>query len=77
MNKDMKIGYNICGQRLNEEIDTMIDEVHKAYMNHTNEDAKVRLDAQMKILLVLKDKIENAIADVSLEGDNEKGEQNN
>ena len=77
MNKDMKIGYNICGQRLNEEIDIMIDEVHKAYMNHTNEDAKVRLDAQIKILWNFKDKIENAIADVSLEGDNEKCEQNN
>jgi hypothetical protein len=32
MNDDMKYGYNVCGQRLNEEIDTMIDEVHNAYM---------------------------------------------
>lgn len=63
MNEDMKLGYNMCGQRLNEEIDTMIDEVHNAYMNHTNEDAKVRLDAQMKILWNFKDKIENAIVD--------------
>ena len=63
MNEDMKLGYNMCGQRLNEEIDTMIDEVHNAYMNHTDEDAKVRLDAQMKILWQFKDKIENAIVD--------------
>ena len=56
-------GYKMCGQRLNEEIDTMIDEVHKAYMNHTNEEAKIRLDAQMKILWSFKDKIENAIVD--------------
>lgn len=32
MNEDMKLGYNVCGQRLNEEIDTMIDEIHSAYM---------------------------------------------
>lgn len=63
MNEDMKLGYNMCGQRLNEEIDTMIDEIHNVYMNHTDEDAKVRLDAQMKILWNFKDKIENAIAD--------------
>lgn len=63
MNEDMKLGYNMCGQRLNEEIDTMIDEIHNAYMNHTDEDAKVRLDTQMKILWNFKDKIENAIAD--------------
>ena len=65
MNEDMKYGYNVGCQRLNEEIDTMIDEIHNAYMNHTNEDAKARLDAQMKILWSFKDKIENAIADVS------------
>jgi len=63
MNEDMKLGYNMCGQRLNEEIDTMIDEIHNAYMNHTDENAKIRLDAQMKILWNFKDKIENAIAD--------------
>ena len=63
MNEDMKLGYNMCGQRLNEEIDAMIDEIHNAYMNHTDEDAKVRLDAQMKILWNFKDKIENAIVD--------------
>lgn len=42
MNDDMKYGYNVCGQRLNEEIDTMIDEVHNAYMNNTDENAKER-----------------------------------
>lgn len=63
MNDDMKCGYNICGQRLNEEIDTMIDEVHNAYMNNTDESAKERLNAQIKILWKVKDKIENAICD--------------
>lgn len=56
MNEDMKRGYNICGQKINNEIDTMIDEVHSAYMCSTDEDAKVRLDAQMKILWSIKDK---------------------
>lgn len=64
MNKAMRNGYKICGQRLNEEIDTMIDEIHNSYMNSNDEDAKVRLDAQMKILWNFKDRIENAIADV-------------
>lgn len=63
MNEDMRFGYNMCGQRLNEEIDTMIDEIHNAYMNSNDEDAKVRLDAQIKILWNFKDKIENAIVD--------------
>ena len=63
MNEDMRIGYNMCCQRLNEEIDTIIDEIHNAYMNSNDEDAKVRLDAQMKILWNFKDRIENAIVD--------------
>ena len=63
MNDDMKYGYYICGQRLNVEIDTMIDEVHNAYMNNTDESAKERLDAQIKILWKVKDKIENVICD--------------
>lgn len=63
MNEDMRIGYNMCCQRLNEEIDTIINEIHNAYMNSNDEDAKVRLDAQMKILWNFKDRIENAIVD--------------
>lgn len=63
MNEDMKYGYNICGQRLNEEIDTMIDEVHNAYIKSTDEDAKNRLDAQIKILWNYKSRIEDALAD--------------
>ena len=59
----MKYGYNLCGQRLNDEIDTMIDEIHSAYMNSTDENAKIRLDAQMKILWSFKSRIEDAIAD--------------
>ena len=59
----MKYGYNLCGQRLNDEIDTMIDEIHSAYMNSTDENAKIRLDAQMKILWNFKNRIEDAIAD--------------
>ena len=63
MNEDMKLAYNVCGQRLNEEIDTVIDEIHSSYMRSTDERTKDRLDAQMKILWNFKDKIENAIAD--------------
>lgn len=63
MNEDMKYGYNVCGQRLNEEIDTMIDEIHSAYMRNTDERTKDRLDSQIKILWNFKDRIENAIAD--------------
>lgn len=63
MNEDMKYGYNVCGQRLNEEIDTMIDEIHSAYMRSTNEESKSKLDAQMSILWKFKDRIENAIVD--------------
>lgn len=63
MNKDMKYGYNVCGQRLNEEIDTMIDEINNAYMNSTDEDTKIRLDAQIKVLWNFKSHIEDAIAD--------------
>jgi hypothetical protein len=63
MNDDMKYGYNVYGQHLNEEIDTMIDEVHNAYMNNTDENAKERLDTQIKILWKVKDKIENTICD--------------
>lgn len=67
MNEDMKYGYNVCGQRLNEEIDTVIDEIHSAYMNSTDEKTKDRLDAQMKILWNFKSRIEDAIADEKLE----------
>ena len=63
MNEDMKYGNNICGQRLNEEIDTMIDEVHNAYMKSTEEKKKNRLDAQIKILWNYKSRIEDALAD--------------
>ena len=63
MNEDMKYGYNVCGQRLNEEIDTMIDEIHSAYMRSTDDRARDRLDAQTKILWNVKDSIENAIVD--------------
>lgn len=64
MNKeDIKYGYNVCGSRLNEEIDTMIEELHNAYMNNTNEILKGKLDAQIKVLYCFKDKIENAIID--------------
>ena len=63
--EDMKYGYIICGQKLNEEIDTMIDEVHSAYMRSTNENAKNRLDAQMKILWIVKSHIEDALIEIN------------
>ena len=63
MSEDMKYGYNVGCQRLNEEIDTMIDEIHNAYMRSTDEMTKNKLDAQMSILWKFKDRIENAIVD--------------
>ena len=64
MNRDMRIGYIMCSQRLNEEIDIISDKIHNDYMNSNDEDIKIRLDAQMKILWNFKDKIENAIIDI-------------
>ena len=65
MNDDMKYGYNICGQRLMDKIDTMIEEIHGAYMRQTDENAKNRLDAQIKILWMVMSHIEDALADIS------------
>lgn len=66
MNEDMKYGYNICGQRINDEIDTMIEEIiHRAYMIQTDENVKNRLDAQIKILWTVKSHVEDALADIS------------
>lgn len=65
MNEDMKYGYNICGQRINDEIDTMIEEIHRAYMIQTDENVKNRLDAQIKILWTVKSHIEDALADIT------------
>ncbi len=64
MNEDMKYGYIVCGQML-EEIDDMIDEVHSAYMKSANENAKNRLDAQMKILWIVKSHIEDALVEIN------------
>lgn len=58
----MKNKYILFGQQLNEELDTMIDEVHSAYMRNTDENAKVRLDAQIKILWNVKSRVEDMIA---------------
>jgi hypothetical protein len=65
MNEDMKYGYNICGQRINDEIDTMIEEIHRAYMIQTDENVKNRLDAQIKILWTVKSHVEDALADIA------------
>ena len=51
----------VCVQRLDEEIDTMIDEIHDAFMNSIDEVEKIKLDAQMKILWSIKFRIEDAI----------------
>ena len=53
MNDDMKYGYNVCGQRLNEEIDTMIDEVHNAYMNNTDENTRSNALAPIPVFVNL------------------------
>ena len=73
MNDDIKIGYNIACNGLNEDIDTMIDELHNAYMRQTDEKVKDRLDAQIKILWSFKSRIEDCIVEgIGREGnDNE------
>lgn len=48
--EDIKTGYILCAESIREQIDEMIDELHNTYINHTNEKAKERLDAQIKIL---------------------------
>lgn len=63
MNDDIKLGYNIACNGLNEDIDTMIDELHDAYMRQTEEKVKNRLDAQIKILWSFKSRIEDCIAE--------------
>lgn len=63
MNDDIKLGYNIACNGLNEDIDTMIDELHDAYMRQTDERVKDRLDAQIKILWSFKSRIEDCIAE--------------
>ena len=63
MNEDMKFGCNVGLQRINEELDTMIDEIHNVYMRSTDERTKDRLDAQMSILWNVKSRVEDAIAD--------------
>ena len=65
MNEDMKFGYNVFGQGMIEEIDTMINELNNAFMRSTDTIAKVRLDSKMKILWIIKDKVENALADIT------------
>lgn len=73
MNDDIKLGYNIACNGLNEDIDTMIEELHNAYMRQTDEKVKDRLDAQIKILWSFKSRIEDCIAEgIGREGnDNE------
>lgn len=61
MNDDIKLGYNIACNGLNEDIETMIDEIHDAYMRQTDEKVKDRLDAQIKILWSFKSRIEDCI----------------
>ena len=75
MNRDMRIGYIMCGQRLNEEIDITIDKIHNAYMNSNDKDTKTRLDAQMKILWNFKDRIENAIVDIYTQQEGKDNEE--
>lgn len=73
MSDDIKLGYNIACNGLNEDIDTMIEELHNAYMRQTDEKVKDRLDAQIKILWSFKSRIEDCIAEgIGREGnDNE------
>ena len=63
MNDDIELGYNIACNGLNEDIDTMIEELHNAYMRQTDKKVKDRLDAQIKILWSFKSRIEDCIAE--------------
>ena len=63
MNEDMKIGYNIGCQRLKEELDDMVAELRKKFFSTTNERTQDKLNAQIQILLLFKEGIENAIID--------------
>lgn len=55
--------YILFGQQLNEELNTMIDEIHRKYMSSTSERIKDRLDAQIQILRNVKSRVEDLIAD--------------
>lgn len=61
--EDIKTGYILCAESIREQIDEMINEVHRAYMNNTDEKAKERLDAQMKILWNIIFMLEDTIVD--------------
>lgn len=63
MNEDMKYGYRLALNSLNDDIDEMIEELHNVYMNHKNEDTKARLDAQIKILWSVKGRSEDKLID--------------
>lgn len=63
MGDDIKLGYNIACNELNEDIDIMIDELHETYMRQADERVKDRLDAQIQILWSFKSRIEDCIAE--------------
>lgn len=63
MNDDIKLGYNIACNELNEDIDTMIDDLHDIYMRQADGRARDRLDAQIQILWSFKSRIEDYIAE--------------
>ena len=63
MNEDMKIGYNIACQRLKEELDDMVAELRKKFFSTSDGRIQDKLNAQIQILLMFKEGIENAIAD--------------
>lgn len=69
MNDDIKLGYNIACNGLNNNIDTLIDELLDAYIQQTDERIKDRFDAQVNVLWSFKSRVEDCIT----EGNEEQG----
>lgn len=61
--EDVKTGYVLCAESIREQIDQMIDEAHRKYMNIIDVKAKERLDAQIKVMWNVFFVLEDAIAD--------------
>lgn len=62
MNDDIKLGYNIACNGLNDDIDTLINELLDAHKRQTDERIKDRFDAQTNLLWSFKSRIEDCVA---------------
>lgn len=69
MNDDIKLGYNIACNGLNNNIDTLIDELLDAYIRQTDKRIKDRFDAQINVLWSFKSRIEDCVVEDNEEQD--------